>query len=323
MTRLLAAAVWLTTAAAFAADAPDYARDVQPLLTKYCAGCHNADDASGDFVLDDFDSLMKGGENGAVLVPGKVDESRLIRLIEGTAEPVMPPDKEPAPTADEVAVLKAWIAAGAKGPAGDGVPTLDVPRIAPTGPVRRPVHAAAWSPDGRTLAVGRYRSVELLDRDLKPLGAIDGLAGQINALAFLDGDRLFAAGGEPGLAGEAGVWDIRTGQPVWKTVAHRDAVTAGAVSPDGRLVATGGYDQTILVWDAATGERKAELAGHNGPVFGLAFHPTKPVLASASGDRTVKLWDVATGERLDTLKESQKELYCLAFSPDGSRLAAA
>ena len=41
-------------------------------------------------------------------------------------------------------------------------------------------------------------------------GRIDGLSGQVNALAFLPDGRLFAAGGEPGLAGEVGVWDVAT-----------------------------------------------------------------------------------------------------------------
>src|SRR4030095_15451247 len=95
------------------------------------------------------------------------------------------------------------------------------------------------------------------------------------------------------------------------------------LSPGGRVLATGGYDNSIKLWDVAGGKELRTLDGHNGAVFELAFRPDGKVLASASGDRTVKLWDVASGERLDTLKESQKELYALAFSPDGTRLAAA
>ncbi|MGC1273469.1 MAG: c-type cytochrome domain-containing protein [Planctomycetaceae bacterium] len=309
-------------AAVCAAEPPDFAKDVQPLLTKYCAGCHSPDDVNGEFMLHDFASLMKGGENGPVLVPGKLEESRIVGMVERTAEPVMPPEDEPAPTADEIAILKAWIAAGAKGPTGHGVPMLDVPEILPTGPIRRPVHAAAWSPDGETLAVGRYGSVELRSQDLKLRETLEGFSGKVNVLAFLPDGRLLAAGGEAGLAGEVGVWDVATRQPLWKKAAHRDAITSGTVSRDGRLIATGSYDQSIMLWDAATGEAKATLTGHNGPVFGLAFHPTKPILASASGDRTIKLWDTGAAERLDTLIEPTKEQSAIAFSPDGSRLAA-
>lgn len=312
----------LAPAAACAAEPPDYAKDVQPLLTKYCAGCHSPDDVNGEFMLHDFASLMKGGENGPVLVPGKLEESRIVGMIERTAEPVMPPEDEPAPTADEIAIFKAWIAAGAKGPTGHGAPMLDVPEILPTGSIRHPVHAAAWSPDGRTLAIGRYGSVELRSNDLELRETLEGFSGKVNVLAFLPDGRLLAAGGVAGLAGEVGVWDVATRQPVWKKTAHRDAITAGTVSRDGRLIATGSYDQSILLWDTATGEAKATLTGHNGPVFGLAFHPTKLILASASGDRTIKLWDTATGERLDTLIEPTKEQSAIAFSPDGTRLAA-
>ncbi|MBA3314699.1 MAG: hypothetical protein M3552_11130 [Planctomycetota bacterium] len=316
--------VWAVAASASAAP-PDFAKDVQPLLTKYCAGCHNAADAAdnGAFSLDNFTALMKGGEHGAVIVPGKVDESRIIKLIERADGPAMPPEDEPAPSAAEIAVLKAWIEAGAEGPIGDPAPMLNVPKIEPTAAVRRPVHAAAWSPDGEVLAVGRYQSIELLNRDHKALGVIEGLSGQVNVLAFLPDGKIVAAGGEPGLAGEVTVWNRETRELVWKAQAHRDAVTAGAVSGDGTLIATGSYDQTIIVWDAATGAQKATLTGHNHAVFGLAFHPTKPILASASGDRTIKLWNAATGARLDTLIEPTKEQVAIAFSPDGSRLAAA
>ena len=323
--KLPAFSLILLCAGSAIAAPPDFAKDVQPLLTKYCAGCHNAADAAdyGKFALDEFPALMKGGEHGAVVVPGKSDESRLIKLIERKDDPAMPPEDEPAPSPAEIAVIKAWIAAGAKGPAGDSAPMLNVPKIEPTADVRHPVHAAAWSPDGALLAVGRYQSVELLDSDLQSAGTIAGLSGQVNVIQFLPDGRLLAAGGEPGLAGEVGVWDHATRRPVWKKQAHRDSVTAGAVSHDGKLIATGSYDQTIIVWDAATGEEKATLIGHNSAVFGLAFHPQRPVLASASGDRTIKLWNAATGSRLDTLTEPTKDQNAIAFSPDGRSLAAA
>ena len=44
---------------------PDYAKDVAPILRKYCAGCHNAEDNEGGLALDTFAALIKGGEHGA------------------------------------------------------------------------------------------------------------------------------------------------------------------------------------------------------------------------------------------------------------------
>ena len=103
---------------------------------------------------------------------------------------------------------------------------------------------------------------------------------------------------------------------------HADSLYAAALSPDGKLLATGSYDQQIKLWDVASGKELRTLAGHNDAVFDLAFRPDGKLLASASGDRTVKLWDVASGERLDTFGQPTKEQYCVAFSPDGKRVAA-
>ena len=95
-----------------------------------------------------------------------------------------------------------------------------------------------------------------------------------------------------------------------------------ALSPDGKMLATGSYDQKIKLWDVESGKELRTHSGHNGAIYSLAFRPDGKILASASGDRTVKLWDVASGERRDTLSQSLKELYAVAFSPDGKRLVA-
>ncbi|MCA9267964.1 MAG: hypothetical protein KDA41_05810, partial [Planctomycetales bacterium] len=113
-------AATLLCAVAFAADAPpDFNRDVAPILRKYCQGCHNADETNADLRLDVYDEILKGGEHGAALVPGDAKVSRIIRLTTGQAEPAMPPKDEKQPSPDEIAVLAAWIDAGAKGPSGD------------------------------------------------------------------------------------------------------------------------------------------------------------------------------------------------------------
>ena len=108
-----------------AADpAPDteayFARFVQPVLESTCTHCHNADQQKGDGRLDTLENALKGGENGAWLVPGKPEESKLYTSTRLPADDdmVMPPSKEPALTAVQSDHLKAWITAGAKWPAG-------------------------------------------------------------------------------------------------------------------------------------------------------------------------------------------------------------
>ena len=310
-----------------AAEPPDFSKQIAPLFTKYCTGCHNDTDREGKLSLESYSSLLKGGQKGAVVNPENGDLSRIILVLTGKAEPKMPPEGEEAPTPDEIALIKAWIDAGAKGPEGKGpdLTVLVTPQIKLTAPVRDSVHAIAVGPLGNIVAIARHGEVELLSHpDRKLLFKLSGHRGSVNAIAFSDdGQFLVAAAGEPGLFGEARLWKVADGSLVKVFQGHKDSVYAVRLSPDASLLATGSYDSSIKLWDGASGKESKSLDGHNGAVFELAFRKDGKVLASASGDRTVKLWDVASGERLDTLKESQKELYTLAFHPDGIRLAAA
>jgi WD40 repeat protein len=305
---------------------PEYNGQVVPILNKYCTGCHSDEEDGGDLALDSFARLMEGGLSGAAVVAGKPGESRLIKVLEKTAKPFMPPKGSEAPTPAEVAVLKAWIKAGAKGPAAsetDHAP-LVTPKIEPFGDPRDPVAAVAWSPDRKLLAVARYRKVEILDaQDQTRLLTLDGLNGNVNDVGFsADGALFYAVAGEAGLFGEVGLWSTSDWKLIRTLRGHRDCLYAAALSPDGTILATGGYDQKIVLWNVADGRELRTLDGHNGAVFDLDFHPAGKILASASGDRTVKLWNVADGSRLDTLIEPEKEQYAVAFSPDGKHLAA-
>lgn len=307
------------------AEAPDF-NAVAPIFTKYCVGCHNDADREGKLTLETYEGLLAGGERGAVVTAEQPDLSRLVRMLTGKAEPVMPPEGNEAPTAEEIQSIVAWVAAGARGPSGAAPDpaNLVTPKVELLKPARQTLQSAALSPDGKLLALGGYRQVRILDAATQQvIRALEGVPGNANNLQFIAaGQQLLVAGGEPGLFGEVQVFNVADGALVRKLRGHKDCLYDAVLSPDGKTLATAAYDYQIVLWNYETGEQIRSLVGHNACVYDLEFSPDGKILASASGDRTVKLWNVATGERLDTLGQSLLELYAVAFSPDGKRIAA-
>src|SRR5689334_14101792 len=86
---------------------------IRPILAKHCIGCHDAKEAEGGLVMENYSSLMKGGDDGAVIVAGKADQSPLIRQVEYKDKPFMPPTKKnDRLSAAEIALLRQWVDGG-------------------------------------------------------------------------------------------------------------------------------------------------------------------------------------------------------------------
>ncbi len=309
---------------------PDFAA-VQNLFAKHCLDCHESKDPEANLVLESFETLMKGGESGPVLMAGKADESLLVKILEGRVEKdgkkiAMPPGKKKQLPADDIKLVRAWIDAGALPSSDTALVTreLIVPKIKPKNAPHDSVRAIDYSPAAKLIAIARYGAIELVSPTTFSVSRrLSGIAGMVNAVEFSgDGSLLFSGAGENSLFGEIKKWNVKDGSEVQSWRGHKDAIYALAISPDGKILASGSYDQKIVLWDSQTGQQVKTLSGHNGAVFGLAFRPDGKILASASADRTVKLWDVITGERRDTLSQSFKEVHAVAFSPDGKRLFA-
>lgn len=98
-------------------------------------------------------------------------------------------------------------------------------------------------------------------------------------------------------------------------------VLAVALSPDGKLLATGGKNE-IRLWQIADSQQLQALQGHTQSVFALTFSPDGRILASGSEDCTVRLWDTQQGQCLQALQGHTQSVRALTFSPDGRILAS-
>ena len=89
-----------------------FAADVQPILEKHCLSCHNSTMRMARFDLSTRESALRGGTQGADIVPGDAERSRLYRRIAGLETPAMPAQGAPLDAA-EIAAIKQWIDQGA------------------------------------------------------------------------------------------------------------------------------------------------------------------------------------------------------------------
>ncbi|MBS0204577.1 MAG: PSD1 domain-containing protein [Planctomycetes bacterium] len=91
---------------------------IRPILVNSCLRCHGSIKSSATLRVDSRDALLKGGESGPAIVPGKPDESRLIRAIQRHDDvSAMPPEKDKALRPDQIASFVAWVRDGAHWPA--------------------------------------------------------------------------------------------------------------------------------------------------------------------------------------------------------------
>jgi WD40 repeat protein len=202
-----------------------------------------------------------------------------------------------------------------------------------TGQVGGPA-ALAFSPDGKGLVVRRAGDAPIRLYDVKT-GEIRqrfGGAGAtpvygtpfyygygvtaVPAPAFSPDGKFLAAGGDTAVR----VWEAATGKEVVPHAGHGGAVTALALSPDGKLVASKGEDGTVRLWDAATGKERHEFRVPG--IAGVAFAPDGRTVALGLAAGAVRLYEAATGKELHGLAAHPNGIAALAFSADCKTLAS-
>jgi len=132
--------------------------------------------------------------------------------------------------------------------------------------------------------------------------------GSAGTLVFsADSTRLVSVGGEPGRPNTQGVaqlWDVATGKEVRSFNGHQERVVCAAITPDGRMLATGSLDRTLRLWEIESGLERRRIEGHEGYVRAVDFSADGRLLAAASDDAPVYLWDLyaPTGSSSATAK---------------------
>jgi hypothetical protein len=161
---------WLLAVSVLAGQSFD--RDLQPVFRQHCYACHAANVKMGSLDVETMDGLLRGGNRGTIIVPGKATESRLYLTLTGALEPVMPMGDDKL-TAAELTVVKNWIDNGARPDPG----------------------GLLWR--GATIAAGYGAEIRLFNTTGQLLRKIAAQVGTVRAVALsADGTYVAAKGPE-------------------------------------------------------------------------------------------------------------------------------
>lgn len=231
-------------------DPVDFYREILPVLQGNCLPCHNKTTTKADLLLETPADMIKGGESGPAIIPGKAADSLLFQLAAHRQKPRMPPKDNKVNAINlsprELGLLTLWIDQGAQATGRQE----EVVAWQPLAAGVRPILALAVTGDGQLAACGRGNQLDLYHLPT---------AQRVGRLV------------DPSL--------VSLGLP---EAAHRDWVSAVAFSPDGQRLASGGFRE-IKIW-----ERVAPVLQKSGPVAASPV-PTNGGWQSPDGSRLAKL----------------------------------
>lgn len=298
-----------------------YANEVADVLDAKCVGCHSSALAESKLNLEEVAGMLKGGKHGPAIVPGKADESLLLKMAAHRVEPVMPPkDKKGNPplTPEELGLIKLWIDAGAKDDSSENAEPARAIELGTLPPGVHPIVAVDMTADGERIAAGRANVVHVYDATSGLI--ITSLGGHkdiIQSIRFsADGTRL-AAGSYQFVT----IWNVPTGRLEKTLTGHTDQVRALAVSADGKTAYSSGPDRTVRVWSVAEGKQLRQFSAP-APVTSLALSPDGRLLALGGSDNVVAVVIAEDGKALATLKAHSGAVTGVAFVDRGARLVS-
>jgi WD40 repeat protein len=185
------------------------------------------------------------------------------------------------------------------------------------------VSALAVSPDGKLVATGGSDSrIRLWNAaDGKLLSDVPAHADAIRALQFASDSALVSASADKTLR----VWNVARSKPnplEYKSniVAHDRAVTALALSPDGKTIASVSEDSYLKTWRIESGGLEHRVRAGDGAVLVVAFSPDGRTIATGDESGKIKLFDAAKGTPVAFSGSHDLAVTALAFAPDSKTL---
>ncbi len=193
-----------------------------------------------------------------------------------------------------------------------------------------PIWSLEFSPDGKTLAVGKYQWVELWDLETqRVIHVYEPHMGDVRCLKFSSTDqasslKLYAGSGVPAQSGEIRIWDVATEELIKSFEIHADTIESIALSPSNKTLLTASMDEFSAVLDVERLEDTEEpideqakwLTQHVGRVLCTLYHPRGTYFVTGSEDKTIKVWNPETFNVLVNFDANDDAVYSLAYSVD-------
>jgi WD40 repeat protein len=274
-------------------DKVDFEKEILPILRRNCLACHNATDAESDLVVETPATLLTGGFDGPSVIAGKGAESLIIKLASRAQESYMPPEDNDVGaknlTPKELGLIKLWIDQGAT---GEVLGSRGVVKWQSLPAGVNPIYSVAISADGQYAAAGRANQVFIYHVPSRT---------EIGRLS------------DPAIM-ESGVYDS-------PGVAFMDIVQSIAFSPDGTMVAAGGY-RTLKIWQRHDNQVAVTLPALAAIPTSVAKTADGKFLAIGFEDGSLQVLSVADNKIVANTAAHAGGVRGVAFTADDKQIAS-